>query len=673
MNLRKLFYPKSIALIGASNKKGKLGHNIYLNLKSNNYKEKVFPVNIKGGYIKKDKIYKSILDIKQNIDLAIVVIPAQFVLSAIKKCNKKNIKNIVIISAGFKETGKQGENLEQQIKDFAKKNNINILGPNCLGFLNSCNNLNASFAEKLPTKGKIALISQSGAMAVAISDWALNKNIGFSIMISIGNKTIIDEVDILQFLQKDKNTEIILLYLESLERGKEFLKIASQININKTIIVLKAGSSKLSQKAIESHTGAMAGEKKTYDIAFKKAGIISVDTIEEFFFVAKICDRYKWNYDNKIFIITNAGGVGVMTLDAIENSNLKLQNLDKNTINQLKKYLPTNASFKNPLDIIGDATSERYKKALEITLKNLDNNTFLILLTPQIMTDVENIAKIIVNISKKYPEKNIFTCFLGGEKLEKAINILKKNKIINFNYPNDAIASISKSIQLKPKKISYYNPTKIIKSKNLLLNPNETEKILNEFKIPYPQQIYIQDKKEIAKLNFQKYKYVAKVYGNNLIHKIDLKGVILNIESQKKAEIEYEKLMQIKGAQGVLFQVQENGFEIILGLQRDSIFGYILLIGAGGIYTNILKDYAMTILPTTKVEIKNMIKKLKIYPIITGYRTNKILDENFLIDTLYKLSLITKKYKNIDFIDINPLFLKEKGGIAVDVKIKINK
>ncbi len=400
--LEYIFKPKSIALVGASRDADSLGHDILENVKNLGFKGKIYPVNLKAKKILGLKCFKSVLDIPGKIDLAIIMVPAKFVNQVVKECGKKKIKGVVVISAGFKETGKKGEKLEQELQKIAKKYGIKVIGPNCLGILNPHLKLNASFAEGMPSKGNVGLVSQSGAMAVAVMDWAYQSKLGFSKIISIGNKAGLTEIELLKYLASDPETDVIMMYLESLVDGREFMKLADKVTDKKPVIIMKAGTSEIGSKAISSHTGSLAGSDQAVETAFKQSGVIRARTVEDFFDYAKGFSWAPLPKGKGVAIVTNAGGPGVMAADTLADSGLKLEELR---------------------DILGDAKVDRYEKALKEVLKNPKVDSVICILTPQTMTQEDETAELIAKLKTNKP---VLPVFMGGEDVNSGRLILQK-------------------------------------------------------------------------------------------------------------------------------------------------------------------------------------------------------------------------------------------------------
>ncbi len=722
--LEKLLNPKSIVVIGASENEKKVGNILLKNLTNNKNSDnfakniEIFAINPKKGNAYGIKFLQDIADLKYSPDLAIIAIPARFVLNALDQCGKFGIKNVVIISAGFKEMGNL--TLENEIIQCGKKYEINILGPNCLGFLNVKSAINASFASDKPVKqGNIALVSQSGAMAVAMMDWANRENIGFSKVVTMGNKSDINENHFLEYLAKDSETDVIVLYLESIVSGKEFFKIAERVSKIKPIVMVKSGISVKGSLAAESHTGALSGKKEILHTALKQAGIRSTHSLQEMFLLSKMFSyfSYKKNIPENIAIITNAGGPAVMAVDNAEIFNVSLVNFSEKEQNILLKEMPKASSCKNPIDILGDATSKRYAQILQ-NLKDVEQESkkefaYLVLLTQQSMTDSENIVKEIEKFKKNNPEKTIITSFMGGSDVSSARKMLKEKNILHFDYPREAISAYEKLLiqqnnRSKNTNLKNLEDFKYIKDlenkkfiKNLLISEIKQKRkmcttqtvslILKEYNINFaeeflctsPEKLRLIWKKITNNGDENNSKIVMKISSPDIPHKTDIGGVILNITSEKEAQNAYQQILKnISNSQnlekinkdiqidGVSMQkmLNPNSKEVYVGFTRDAVFGDVIILGFGGIYLNIFSDISRRILPISKKEIHKMLQETKFYALLIGARGEKSVNIENLVSTIFKLSQIFIDNSEISEIDINPIFSSEKENIIIDAK-----
>ncbi len=435
-NLKSVFNPQTIALVGATNRPGSVGLGLVHNLQSG--KQKLFFVNPYQKKVKGIKTYKSVLDIKEGVDLAVIAVPASAVLSVVRECGQKKVKSIIVISSGFAEIGPIGRKRQEELIKLVKEKGLNLIGPNCLGIIRPVSHLNASFAPATPPAGEIAFVSQSGALLDSVIDQSLGKRLGFSTLISYGNEADLTLEDYLLFLEKDPSTKVILLYLEGVKNGRRFFEISKKVARTKPIVVLKAGRTEKGTKAVSSHTASLAGSDRVYQAAFKQAGLISVDTLQELLDVAK---GLAWQplLRKGLGVLTNGGGMGVLTIDYAEQEGLELPSFSQATIKKLKACLPSTASFRNPLDIVGDASAERYQKSLEILLRQKNIGGVIIIQTIQIVTQVEKNAKIIANLHQKFPDKPIVSVCLEGVLSQKGVAYLEKHRLPNYNDPQQAV------------------------------------------------------------------------------------------------------------------------------------------------------------------------------------------------------------------------------------------
>lgn len=683
MELEKFFNPRSVALVGASEQEGKVGNAIAKNILNFGYSGKVFFVNPKHEIIFGQKCHKFLGEIGEEIDLAIIAVPAEFVNEIIKKSSGK-IKNFVVISAGFSETGNEGKEREAELKAIASENNVNILGPNCLGFINPFINLNASFAGGMPEKGNIALVSQSGALAVAMLDLADKENVNFSRIVSIGNKMQIGESDLLVYLENDENTKVIGMYLEGIDDGEKFTTAARRISQKKPVVILKAGKSEKAQKAIASHTGALAVSDSIVNAVFENSGILRAENLGEFFDLLSLISVS--GIDNgKTVVVTNAGGPGVLATDAISEKEIKLAELDEKTRENLKKVLPAESSVENPVDLLGDADEKRYEKTLKIIGKQNEIGNIICILTPQDQTPVNKIASKIIKF-KKNAKKNILAVFIGGEKIRKAVQKLKNENISVFAFPERAVAALDKFAQWKK-----YRP----ESDDIRIDSNrkeEAEEILKQAKSQGRNALLFSEAKrvmerygiktiEAADLGFDsgipenlKFPVAAKIDSDKVLHKTDKKGLILDIKNQEELASAIRDLRGAFPGENIIVQPMLSvKTELILGIKRDDIFGPVIVFGLGGIYAEIFKMVDFMLPSFSLEEIKMKLERSKIKFLFERFRGQEAFEKDTLADILIKLSQLAKEVDGIKELDINPLLAYNDGKdwMAVDVKIII--
>lgn len=691
MALKEFFHPKSIAVVGVSENEQKLGSIIFQNILDSDFKGNLIAVNPKhdGKKLYKKPCIGSITGANESFDLVVVVVPSKFTPTIVDDCITNKTKNIIIISAGFSEIG--NTELEEEIKEKCEKNNINLLGPNCLGAIFPYANLNASFSDGYPQKGKICFVSQSGAVCTAVLDWAAEKDIGFSHFISLGNKSGISEIEILETLATDKNVEIFAFYLESLKNGTKFLELLKKISPHKPVIILEPGKSEKAKIASSSHTGSLAPNFKILEKAYKNAGVLQVFSMREMFGLLEVLTYQKnKNFGKNLALLTNAGGVGVLTSDLSEENHLNLVELNKKTEKLLIENLPTEASVKNPIDMVGDAKADRYEKSLKILCEDKNIDQILVLLTPQRTTEIKRTAEIIAKYSKA-SDKNITASFIGGQKVLAGKEILRSKKIPHFDFPADAtkvlglLANREQNVQVfkSPKKrdrsVKIEGFFKTAQQKNLKSLPqNEVEFIIKEygFDAPLSQNFDPKELKDATVFvkNLFPQKVVLKISSPDFLHKTDIKGVFLNIDTIEKFTSAWENLknsIEISGVKNAQIQIQEqinSGLEIILGVKTDPNFGKILLFGQGGIFTEIFADTTLALLPKNKAYFKKMIQETHIGQILLGVR-GQTFAYKALIKTMEKIQQLVLDFPEISAIDGNPLLITEDRAVLVDFKI----
>ena len=691
--MKGIFNPKSIAIIGASSNPQKVGHAILRNIYKGGFKGEVYPINLEGGKIFGLKVYSCIGLIKGKIDLAIIAIPAPNVPLVLEECGKKGVKNVVIISAGFREIGDKGALLEQQLLKIAQKYQITILGPNTLGFINNQLHLNASFTDIWPPKGPVAFISQSGALCSALLDLAYSKNIGFSYFISLGNELNLKEIDVIEMLAKDKNTRVIAGYLEEISDGQKFRKII-KITPTKPVILLKAGKTSKGAMAVSSHTGSLAGSYQVVKSLFSQTGVIEVDNLEDllnlafYFAYQKVPQRFRMG------IITNAGGPGVLATDYCLKNNLELGILSAKTKKILKKYLPPAANIHNPVDIIGDADPFRYELALKALGQDKNIDLILVILTAQAMTDSLKTAEVIIKNYHRY-KKPILASFMGEEKVKEAVKLLNQNHIPNFPFIQNAFSCLKKikDYQVWQKEtrpvVSYYqfslskkaeNRLNLIFSQKGFLPIDQLYPLFKIYKFPYLKARIVKNEEEAIKAA-QKlgYPLALRIVSQEIIHKTEVGGVALGINSDKELRQVFKKMYTGLKRKNLLekvlgFELSEmtpEGVEVIIGVKKDRI-GHLIMFGWGGIYTELLKDTSFRLAPLGRKEAEEMIKETKVFQILSGFRATQKYDLKIIIDCLLKVSDLVTRFPQISELDINPLRVFKKGGKIIDVKLKIS-
>jgi len=716
--LSKLFAPKSIAVIGASKNPHKVGHAIVKNLLECGYGGKIYPINPREEEILGLRCFKNLEELRQKetkdkgADLAIIAIPAPAVIESVKDCARSNINAVIVVSAGFKETGSDGLELEKKLVAFCREHHIRLLGPNCVGLMHTHTPLNASFARGFPRKGHISFISQSGAMLVSIIDWSEPAGLGFSHFVSLGNKADLNETDFLEYAGWDPTTRVILFYLEDIVDGPKFLEKAAQIALHKPIIVLKAGASPSGARAVTSHTGALAGSDSAYEAAFKQSAVLRVENMEELFDMAFAFANQPLPQGDRIAVVTNSGGPGILTTDRLEKAGLHMARFTDETSKELRSFLPPEASIYNPVDLLGDAGAERYRFALEKVLADPQVDGVIVLLCPTATTDSREVALGIREIREKMPGKPLLGAFMGGKEISEGQKILREAGIPCYPFPERAVYAMEgmvrygKNMEVLSKKLKqredaavkekkrretefFFNASQVkatfydaLKERRLVLMGHEGIKVLDAFEIPAAPSKLAMDARDAAKkaeeLGFP---VVLKIASPKILHKSDIGGVVAGIENGLEVKKHFTEMFSrmkrfFPEAPFYGIEVQKMmppGMEIIIGSSFDLQFGHLLVFGLGGIYVNLFKDISLRLAQDLQEEdIEEMIKETKAYRLLKGFRGSGPLDIESLKDTILKAARLVTAFPEIREMDINPLLVYEKGVCAVDVKITLS-
>jgi acetyl coenzyme A synthetase (ADP forming)-like protein len=694
--LNNFFNPKSIAVIGASRTQGKVGYDILKNSIQYGYQGTVYPVNPSATEILGVKCYPSILDVPEKIDLAVVVVPPKNVLEVIEQCGAKGIDAAIVITAGFRESGLEGAKLENDIIKKAKELGVRFIGPNCLGIIDTHSRVNASFAAGMPAKGSIGFFSQSGALCLAVLDRALPDEIGFSKFISMGNKADISDTDIMLALAEDDNTKVILGYIEGVSDGRKFMEVAGKVSKKKPLIILKSGITASGAKAASSHTGALAGREAAFDAAFKQSGIIRAHTLNDLFNYALAFANQPLPDGPNVAIVTNSGGPGILAADACDKSDLQLVPLHKEIVDELRTFLPHVASFYNPIDILGDSGAERYEKAINTVLKDDKIHGVIVLLTPTAVVDVGATAKAIINISNLV-DKPILTSFMGKQRVEPGTKMLMKYNVPVYSYPEEAVSSFNALYHYKvwinrPEKTypKYNSPReKLVHIFNELkqenrerLTESEVQDVLSAYGFIQPKGLLARTSEEaVAAARGIGYPVVMKIVSPHIIHKSDIGGVRINLDSKKDVENAFfditthvRNIMPTADIYGVMIQEMiRSGKEVIMGITKDPQFGHMIMFGLGGIYVEVLKDIAFRITPLSQEDAHEMIRETKTFPLLRGMRGEAEADIEAIEKSLLILSQMAFDFPQILEADINPLLVKKRGEgtVAIDARFTI--
>ena len=689
-DLEHVFYPKSVAVLGTNRVVGTVPHDIFANILHDNFQGIVYPVSPKERSVAGVRAYKYVLDIPDPVDLAILVFPSTVCNLALEQCGQKGVKSAIIISAGFREIGGAGLQREEEIKSIAKKHNISFIGPNCLGVINTdpLSHLNASFARKMPQEGNIAFLSQSGALCTAVLDYAQAKHIGFSKFVSFGNKASISEIDLMYYLKDDPKTKVILIYLEEISDGAALMKAAQEIisQSGKPILVLKSGRTREGAAAAASHTGSLAGSDEVCDAALKQAGMIRCTTIEEMFNNAIALAYQPLPKGKRVAIITNAGGPGVLATDATIKQNLELAKFSDATLEVYKKSLPATANIKNPVDVIGDARADRYKVALGGALQDPGVDGVFVILTPQSMTDIENIAEEVCNTVGKY-EKPAYASFMGEMDVAAGISILQQRNIPHYVLPESMSRAYASALffkhhrDMKPEEFTAFSGVdktqahavieSALSAGRTYLPEEESTKILQAYGLPVlPSGLATTKQEAIALAERIGFPVVMKIVSDDIVHKFDVKGVMLDIRTPQATSDAYDAILKnIEAAKpgakvtGIFVQkMVTKGEEVILGVKRDRSFGVVIMFGLGGLFVEVFKDVSFRVAPVGARAASEMIKEIRAYSMLAGARGKKPRDIRSVEECIQRLSILALEQPEIKELDINPLIVNDEGG-----------
>ncbi len=688
--LETFFNPASVAVVGVSSDTKKLGAVIFQNLIDAGFKGKLYGVNPKaaGQELFGKPCVASVRDIAEPVELVVVVVPAKFTMPVIDDCIANGTKNISIITAGFGEVG--NHELEDEIARKCIENGINLLGPNCLGHISTFDNLNASFADGFPDRGNVAFVSQSGAYCSAILDWAREKGIGFSHFISIGNKAVLGEDKLLEALQHDPNTTAFVFYLESLKNGKVFLDVIKEVSKTKPVVIMEPGKSQKAQAASLSHTGSLAPNYRVLEIALQRSGAIQAYTTREMFGLLEVLQYANHKeFDGKVAVLTNAGGVGVLTSDLCEDAGLDLATPSQKTIDALKAGLPAESAFGNPIDVIGDARADRYEFALKVLCESGEYKNIIVLLTPQMVTESKETAEAIARIAPQYKNVNIFSVFVGGLKVKEGRKVLDGAHLLNYEYPIDIVRLLGMlKAQMAYKNVQHVDvPTNEVpqairaavadaKVQGLASLPqNVVNMIMDHYGIDYPKSGNFTDK--AAALAFCQKIFpapvVLKLSAPDALHKTEMKGIYLNVHDEATFNEAWDGLngsiqkFQLKGASVLIQEMIVKATETIVGVNSDKNFGRVMVFGTGGIYTEVMKDTALRILPAADFDA--MIKETKVGTILNGVRGEEPKAVGPLKNTLQKVQQVVLEIPEITAIDGNPVLVTKDRAVVVDFKM----
>jgi len=694
------FHPQTVAVIGATEKEGSVGRSMMVNLTQNAFGGKVFPINPVRETILGLKAYPNIASAPEPVDLAVIVTPAKTVPGLVDECVKAGVKAAIIISAGFKEVGPEGAELERQILEKAKSANLRLIGPNCLGLMNPVSGLNATFAAGMALPGSVAFISQSGALITAVLDWSLQEKVGFSSIISLGSMLDVNWGDMINYLGNDPHTQSIVIYMEAIGDARAFLSAAREVALTKPIILIKAGRTEASAKAASSHTGSLAGSDEVLRAAFARCGIMVVDHISHLFYAADTLSKQPRPKGPRLCVVTNAGGPGVLTSDVLIEGGGQLANISPETLQALSAFLPSAWSHANPVDVLGDADSTRYAKTLEQVIKDPNNDGVLVILTPQAMTAPTETAKDLA-VYHQVDGKPILASWMGGSSVQKGRELLSGAGIPNFPFPDTACRIFNYMWQYSANLKALYETPALPQASDLpnrdeaklildkarsegrtLLTEYESKKLLEAYGIPTVKTLLADTADKAASMaNSIGYPVVVKLHSTTLTHKTDVGGVRLNLQNESEVRKAFGEIQssvtQLKGAhhiQGVTVQpmVKWEGYELILGSSLDPQIGPVLLFGTGGQLVEVYRDHALGLPPLNSTLARRMMEQTKIDKALGGVRGRKSIDLPALEQLMVRFSWLVAEQRWIKELDINPLLASPEGLIALDARVVLH-
>ncbi|DAA97185.1 TPA: GNAT family acetyltransferase [Candidatus Gastranaerophilales bacterium HUM_9] len=697
-NLDKIMKPKSIAVVGASTKEHTIGSDIMKRLQEYKFNGNIYPVNPKGGIIEGLQAYTSVLEIPEEVDLAIIVVNAKFVLSTIDQCHEKGIKGLCIITAGFKETGAEGAEAEKQLLAKVREYGMRCVGPNCLGVVNTHPEIkmDGCFAESLPERGNIGFVSQSGALGGGILNILKDLNLGFAQFISIGNQADVNAETALEYWENEEDVEQILLYMESIQNPANFRKLASRISKKKPILALKAGRSAAGASAASSHTGSLAGADKAANALLNQSGVIREYSLKELFDTAKVFANCPIPKGDRVAIITNSGGPGIMATDAICEHGMQMAKITDETKAKLRSFLPSAASVKNPIDMIASAPIEHYKETLKTVIADENVDMIITIYLPFLGLKDIDVAKALMEIKAEHPEKPIIGVFMTKNDFFTKLSDMKVNMPF-FMYAEEAADGLNRLNQqrlwmerpvgeVKSFDVDRERAKQIIKGSleegRAQLTTRESIDVLDAYGIRVCKSGFATTEEEAVTIgNSIGYPVVMKMTSKTTSHKTDVGGVRVNIQSEEQLRAEYQDLIAkleerglLEGLEGVIIQEMVKGNrEMVCGIATDPQYGPMMMFGLGGVFIEVMKDVTFRIAPLTDVDAKEMIKSVKAYKLLEGARGTTPAQMEQIEETLLRLSQLVNDFKFIDELDINPLLISEKTGegIAVDGRIKV--
>jgi acetyl coenzyme A synthetase (ADP forming)-like protein len=690
-----IFRPRSIAVIGASSREGTIGHTILHNLIEHDFNGTVFPVNPKARVIHSIKCYSTVLDVPDAVDLAIIVVPSEFVAPTLEQCGAKGVKGVVVISSGFKEIGEEGVAKEGELMEIIRLHNMRMIGPNCFGVLNTASDIsmNATFSRAQPPKGNVAFMSQSGALGEAILGYADELNLGFSMFASVGNKADVSGNDLLEYWRDDPQTEVVLLYLESLGNPREFTRIARGMTRKKPVVAVKAGRTDAGARAVTSHTGVLAGVDVGTDALFEQCGVLRVTSVDELFDTAVALTNQPLPRGDRIAVITNAGGPGILATDAVVSLGLKMARFQDKTLELLRKNLPAVASVSNPVDVIAAGGPDSYRTAMDAVLSDDNVDAVIVIFVPPVVVDHRAVINAIVEMIEKHKnDKTVLGCFMAVPSGVTGSEEMVKHKIPIYTFPESAAKAMAALVRRRKRmdkpegKVVTFRVdgkraegivNRTVESKYSAIVGREALDLLEAYGVNIARSIRAKTQREAEKAASELgFPVAMKIDDSRILHKTDVGAVSTDLRNEKEVANAFRamkgKFSKTKHKFAGVFvqEMVQSGVETIIGMYQDPSFGPLMMFGLGGVYVEVMKDVAFRIHPVTNYNVEEMINSIKGYPLLTGFRGGPTVDLKCLEETILRLSQLVSDFPQLESFDVNPFIVtaNRKTSKAVDAR-----
>src|SRR3990172_5674843 len=701
MPLHEFFTPASVAVVGASSDPTKLGYAVLRNLVEGGYlqgERRLYPINPKAERILDLPAYPSVGAVPESIDLAVIVIPYPRVPEVLRECGEKGIPAAIVISAGFREAGSEGAERERELLQIAREYGIRLVGPNCLGVIDTVTPLNASFSAGMPPGGPMAFMSQSGALGTAILDWALAGRLGLSKFVSLGNMADVSETDLLQYWAEDPDSKVILCYIEGLPDGAEFIRVARRVSQLKPVVAIKSGITQSGARAVTSHTGSLAGSEQAHEAAFRQAGVLRAESLQDLFDLAMAFGYLRPIRGDRIAIVTNAGGPGILATDALERLGLKLARFQPEVIRKLEQVLPDAASAANPIDLLGDALAERYRFALDLVIGDPQVDAVLVIMAPQAVSQMTETAQVVIEISAR-AEIPVLTCFMGEASMQRATTLLQAHGVPNIPFPERAARALQGMEQYRRRRaepapqIETFEADRpavrrcfdaALAEGRVSLGDSEARSVLAAYGFTLPESEIAANAEQAVEIAERiGYPVVLKVASPDILHKTDVGGVRVGLQTANDVVdafdlITYRALRYLAEARlwGCLVQkMVPAGLEVLLGMNRDPQCGPLVTFGLGGIYVEILKDVSFRIAPFSRREAESMLQEIRARALLEGARGEPPVDRQSLVEGLLRVGQMVHDFPEIAEMDINPFIVypARGGGVAIDARLILDR